>query len=101
MKGASANNSNHIPAGFVDALVTYADAVGSDNDLQSELLNLFALIQNQKGKEVIASTINGKYFGFEVTMTVEEKFTAFAQAIRRFNGDATVCTYPDFSQLVR
>lgn len=100
MKGAS-NKSSGIPSGFVDALVTYADAVGSDNDLQTELLTLFAQIQNQKGKEVIASTINGKYFGFEVTMTVEEKFTAFAQAIRRFNGDATVCTYPDFSGLVR
>lgn len=95
------SGTNHTPPGYVDALVTYAETSGSVGELEGELAVLFRRMQDNDGKEIIASTINGKYFGFQVSLTVEEKFSAFAQAIRILNGNSAVCTYANFSGLQR
>ena len=88
-----------IPDGFVNALVTYAEAKGETvtTQIETELDALFARVQAGKGKDMVTSTLNGKSFGFQVNMTVEEKFTAYAQAFRELSGGKITRTYGDFS----
>jgi hypothetical protein len=92
-----------IPAGYKEALITYADAKGAMGlqALSDEFDTLFDLINARRGKEMISSAVNGKAFGFAVQMSIEEKFSVLGQAIREINGDRVTCTYPDFSSLQR
>jgi Flp pilus assembly pilin Flp len=95
-----------IPAGYVQALITYADVKGTVGlqSLKDEFDALFGKIGDGKGKNVITSSFAGKSYGYQVNMTVEEKFTAFGEALRQLATDetgATPQTYADFSCLQR
>lgn len=99
----SSAGGHSIPPGFVQALITYAELGGSaaEQEIKDEFTALFARVNANEGKEVIATSVNGKYFGFEVSTTVEEKFAAFGEALKEINGDAVPQTYADFSCLQR
>lgn len=93
-----------IPAGYKESLVTYAETMGAKGvqEITDEYVSLFALSRENKGLSLINSSINGKAFGFNVDMTVEEKFTVFGAALREINGDGPVVnTIPDFRCLRR
>jgi hypothetical protein len=89
-----------IPPGYTDALVVYANSRGAVGiqAINDEFDTLFAEITAGNGKEVISAGINGKSFGWSVSITVEEKFSAFGDAISRLT-DSPATTYPDFSQI--
>jgi hypothetical protein len=95
------------PPGFVQALVTRADLKGAEGtqELSDLLDDLFDLIAQKKGKELVSSSINGKSFAFAVNMTVEEAFGAVGEALRELNpienGGKIPQTYGDFSCLQR
>lgn len=89
------------PAGFVQSLVDYAEAIEDVTPLEEERDALFLRIKSGEGGALITATINGKTFGFQGNMTVEEKFTAFVQAVKEYNGTAVHMTYADFSGIVR
>src|SRR6266496_2041867 len=87
-------------AAFTKALVSYAEAIGDADALETERDALFdRLISGEDGKSMIASTINGKYFGWQITLTIEEKFQCFVNAVKIFNGAAgdSPFTFIDFS----
>ena len=91
------------PKTFVAALVTYATtlaAVGRQQILD-EFVELFARVNAGEGTQLVNSSVNGKSFGFQVNMTVEEKFAAFGEAIREIDDVGATCTYADFSCLQR
>ena len=94
-----------IPAGFKASLVTYGETIsGGKAAIEDEWEALFARVNANKGTEIIDSSVNGKSFGYEVTMTVEEKFAVFGEALRELNageeiGGAIVSTQPDFRGL--
>ncbi len=95
-----------IPPGFVQALVTYVDVNGDDGvlEIENEFNALYARIKAGEGSAVVSTSTNGKAFGYEVTVTVEELFAAYAEALRQINDDASggiVATYADFSDLQR
>jgi hypothetical protein len=92
-----------IPAGYKEALVTYAQTKGALGlaELSDEFDALFALSRKNKGLEVVNSQVNGKTFGFVVNMTVEEKFAVIGEALRELSGDRVVQTSPDFRQYCR
>ncbi len=91
-----------VAKGLVDSLVEYAIAIDDVTPLEEERDAIFLKMKNgDDGRTLISSSINGKYFGAEVTMSLEEKFVAFVQAIKIFKGDAVVRTYPNFSGLIR
>ena len=93
-----------VPPTYVQGLVTYAEARG---DLGKQKLldlheRLFERIEKNEGKELVNSSINGKSFGFQVNMTVEEQFAAVGEAVRELTGDDKVTqTYADFTGLQR
>ena len=91
------------PEGYVQALVDYATAVEDVTPLEDERDALFAKIKNggKEGKALINGDINNKQFGWQITMSVEEKFAAFVQAIKLYNGATTPMTYGTFAFLVR
>ena len=93
-----------IPAGYSQALADYADSIGDVTPLEAERDALYTkkLASDGKGgKELIGAELNNKKFGFQVTMTVEEKFTAFVDAIKIFKGTKVVMTYGAWSRIVR
>lgn len=101
---ATLRTQSLLPPGFVAALVTYAETIGSTQDLQDEFECLFTRIKAGEGSAIVSTSTNGKSFGYEVTVTVEELFAAYGEALRQLNDDAggaTPCTYADFSQLQR
>jgi|GEM_PF-5266190 hypothetical protein len=91
-----------IPEGFVQALVDYAEAIGDSSVLETERDKLYARIAAGESGALVNSTINGKTFGWSAsTMTVEEKFQAFVQALKILGGTAVSTTYAAFSCLQR
>lgn len=92
-----------IPEGYVQALVDYATAIDSVTPLETERDALFGKLQSggREGKVLINGDINNKQFGWQVSMTVEEKFQAFVQAVKLFNGAVVPMTYGIFPWLVR
>lgn len=95
-----------IPPGFVQALITYADVNGDDGaaEIETQFNALFARIKAGEGSAIVNTSVNGKSFGYEVTVTVEELFTAYGEAVRQIKDDASgqvVASYADFSQLQR
>jgi hypothetical protein len=76
-----------IPANYVQSLVQYATVNGAKGKQQLlDLHNsLFDRITREEGSAVVNSSINGKAFGFQITMTVEEQFAAVGQAIRELD----------------
>jgi hypothetical protein len=92
-----------IPAGFVQALVTYATVKGSAGvaEINTQFDALFARVTATGGKTLISSAINGKNYGYQINTTTEELMGAFGEAIREINGDRVVCTRADFSALQR
>ncbi len=65
-----------IPAGYKEALITYADAKGSAGvqAISDEFDALFALINSSRGKTLTNSSVYAKTFGWKQPITVEEKF---------------------------
>ncbi len=97
--GNSQSGRSNLTA-FTKALVDYAEAIDDVEPLETERDALFARLTNgEDGKSIIASTINGKYFGWQITLTLEEKFQAFVNAVKTFNGGAgdSPITFVDFS----
>jgi hypothetical protein len=96
---------NLIPDEFVQALVTYADLTpGGIDELKTQFTALFARINAGEGDSIVSTSVNGKSFGYEVSVTVHELFAAYGQALRELANDVTgavVATYADFSQLRR
>lgn len=96
-----------IPPGYVQALVTYADVKGTIGlqEIRDTFDLLFEQIGAGKGKQLISSSFSGKTFGFQVNMSVEEKFAAFGEALRQLEDStgagAIPQTYADFSGLQR
>ena len=92
-----------IPAGYVQSLVDYAEIVGAlgTQQIKDEIETLFARVNAEEGKAVVNSALNGKNFGWQVTMTVEEKFRVFVQAYKILIGDtgSSPITFPDFGRL--
>jgi hypothetical protein len=90
-----------VPAGYVQALVDYGEIFGAKavQQIKDELESLFERKNTEGGTAVVNSTISGKSFGFQVNMTLEEKFSAFAQAYKTLTGDAgnSPITFLDFS----
>lgn len=85
---------------FIQSLVDYADQIGDDTPLQQERDKLWVAIQNGNDlKTMVDSSVNGKTFRFQVTLTLEEKFHAFTKAIKIFNDDdlSSPITFIDFS----
>ena len=91
-----------LPSGFVQALVDYAEAIGDVTPLEEQRDELYQRIAGGEAGALINSTVNGKTFGFSLqTMTVEEKFTAFVQAIKEFKGERATTTYGSFMGIQR
>jgi hypothetical protein len=94
-----------VPDNYVSSLVRYAKPRGAAG--KQKLLDLhetlFERIEKNQGKELVNSSINGKTFGFQVTMTVEEQFGAIGDALAELDpadADAKiVCTRADFRGL--
>lgn len=90
-----------IPDGFVNSLVLYAQAKGATAKLaiETELDALFAKVNAGDGSQLITASVNGKNFSKQINMTVQEKFTAYSEALREINGDKITRTYADFSRV--
>lgn len=88
-------------AAYTQALVRYAEQINSITPLETERDALFAkLTGGTDGKSLVNSGVNGKTFGWQVNLTLEDKFRAFVDAITIFNnvaGDSPI-TFPDFSR---
>ena len=89
-----------IPAGFVQSLIDYAEQLGSSTALEQERDKLFARMQNGEDlKTLITASPGGKNFTFQVSMTLEEKFHAYVEAIKLYqNLDSSPLTFIDFSR---
>jgi hypothetical protein len=91
-----------VPSGYVQAIVDYAEIFGAlgTQRVLDEMEVLYNRMQAEEGKTVVNSSVNGRNFGFELTMTVEQKFTAFVRAYKLIAGDAGAgcVTFMDFSQ---
>lgn len=92
-----------IPSGYVAALVTYADVMGAlgAQQVRDEWQSLFERMNAEGGLAVVNSTLSGKTFGFQVNMTLEEKFTAFSEALREINGTTATSTRACFPNINR
>lgn len=91
-----------VPAGFVQALVDYAEAIDDVTPLKEERDALYERMKAGESGALLTSTVNGKTFGFSpTTITVEEKFTAFSQAVREFEGTRVTTTYGGFGHIDR
>lgn len=97
-----------VPPNYVQSLVQYAEVRGAKG--KQELLDLhaslFERIQAEEGVAVVNTSVNGKGFGFQVNMTVEEQFGAVGEAIRELDpsdpiSGRVVQTSADFSCLRR
>lgn len=87
-------------AAYTKALVSYAEQIGTIDDLVAEAKNLFARLNNSAdGKTLESASVNGKNFAWKITLTLEEKFRALVTAIKTYNGalgDSPI-TFPDFA----
>ena len=92
-----------IPEGYVQALVDYAEAIEDVTPLETERDALFSRMtgKGKEGKTLVNADLNNKQFGWQVSITIEEKFTAFVEAIKRYNGTAVPLTYAKFAYLIR
>lgn len=92
-----------VPAGYVQALVDYGEIFGAKavQQIKDELESLFERKNTEGGMAVVNSSLAGKSFGFQVNMTLEEKFTAFAKAYKALMGAAgdSSITFLDFSEM--
>jgi len=91
-----------IPEGFVAALILYADAgqAGAD-EIRAQFSALYDLMKAGNGKTLVSSAINGKNFGFSVSMSVEEAFSSYAAALKEIDGTIVPITYGGFYGLTR
>lgn len=90
------------PAGFVLALVDYAESITDGiEELQAERARLYVEIKNGDGGALVSSTVNGKQFGWQGNLTLEEKFAAFNEAIGLLSGSRVTTTYAAFRHLQR
>ena len=95
-----------IPQGYVQALVSRAERKGAAGiqELKELADSLFDLISGNKGKDLVAHSINGKSYGWAVNMTNQEALSAVEQALRELADDgtgSTPATYADFRCLDR
>lgn len=91
-----------IPEGFVEALILYADVGSGGRDEISNTFNtLYDSMKAGNGKLLASSAVNGKNFGFHISMTVEEAFSAFGKALKEIDQSATPITYGGFYGLTR
>lgn len=91
-----------VPAGFVQALIDYAEAIDDVTVLEKERDTLYARIKDGEAGALISSSVNGQNFGFSGnTITIEEKFAAFCQAIKEFKDERVTTTFADFSGIQR
>jgi hypothetical protein len=91
-----------VPPGFVQSLVDYAELKNDVTLLTAELDLIFAQLQGgTPGSTLVSATVNGQSFGFSGTMTLEDKFRAFADAIKIYNAEvgSSPFTFVDFSQI--
>jgi hypothetical protein len=87
---------------FVDALVTYAGQSATNlQEIRDDYRNLFAQMRDEGGSAVVNSSTNGKNFGFEITMSVEERFSAYAEAIRILDDTIVTTTRATFRSIDR
>lgn len=86
---------------YTQALVDYATQINDVQPLVQLSRTLFAKIQTGDGKTLVTTSPVGKSFEFQVTMTLEEQFSAVVTAIRTFNGAAgdSPVTFIDFSRI--
>ena len=91
-----------IPEGFVEALILYADMgdEGAD-EIRDQFKSLYDQVKSGNGKQLVTSAINGKNFGFQVSMTVEEAFACYARALKEIDGTLVPITYGAFYGLTR
>lgn len=84
---------------YIQSLVTYAEQKASVMELTTLRDSLFARMNAGQGKTLVNSSPGGKSFQFDVTMTVEEQFSAVVKAIDIYNADAgsSPVTFPDLS----
>lgn len=91
-----------IPEGFVEALILYADVGdGGRDEILSQFNSLYDAMKAGNGKLLATSAVNGKNFGFHVSMTVEEAFGCFAKAIKEIDGLNVPITYGSFYGMTR
>jgi hypothetical protein len=96
-----------VPANYVQSLVQYAEVRGAKGlqtllDFHDEL---FDRVRAEEGSSVVNTSVNGKAFGFQVNMTVEEQFGAVGEAIRELDPTDPVSgrvrnTRADFRNLI-
>lgn len=88
-------------AGYIQALVDYAEQIDDVTPLETLRDQLFTKMNSGGGKTLVNSSVNGKSFGWEQNMTVEQQFQAVVQAIKIFNADAgsSPVTFVDLSQM--
>jgi len=91
-----------IPEGFVEALILYADVGdGGRDEIVAQFNALYDAMKAGNGKLLASTAINGKNFGFHISVTVEEAFGAYAKAIKEIDGLSTPITYGAFYGLTR
>jgi hypothetical protein len=86
---------------YTQALVDYATQIDDVAPLEALRDALFVKINSGDGKTLVTTSPVGKTFSFQITMTVEEQFSAVIQAIKVFNGqpgDGPI-TFVDFSRI--
>jgi hypothetical protein len=88
---------------FVNALVTYADVKGDSSDIEAEFDALFQRISSNSdaGKALVSASINGKSFGYELTISAEDKFAAIGEALRIIKGLNVQVSYPAYFGVTR
>jgi hypothetical protein len=91
-----------IPEGFVEALILYAD-VGDEgaDEIKAQFNALYDSMKAGNGKQLVNTAINGKNFGFQVSMTVEEAFSCYAKALKEIDGTLIPITYAGFYGITR
>jgi len=91
-----------IPDGFVEALILYADVGdGGADEIRSQFNALYDAMKAGNGKLLASTAVNGKNVGFEISMTVEEAFGAYARAIKEIDGLSIPITYGSFYGITR
>ncbi len=89
------------PEGFVQSLVDYAEAIEDVTPLEARRDALFARLQLEDGKTLVEVGAKEESFRYQLTMTLEEAFTAYVQAVKRCKGTAVSTTYAAFPRLTR
>lgn len=90
------------PSGFVEALASYAEAIDDVAPLVAERDALFARMNNgEAGRVLTTAGVQHTTFAYTVSLTVEERFTAYVQAIKLFEGKTVPMTFAVFPYLRR